>query len=439
MFDKLFGRTRKKTDVPDPDIHFGRYSDNNKSVEKVNRWTEADNLYKDKKFFESIDAFFDYLRDDEADNVVHERNGKEGRFQFFQGSKIVRGTYNEEQLSAEVSLAKMPNPSVPVMRRLLEMNFNLYYSRYSMDQDRLCMRFDSELDHANPSKLYYGLKELATKADKQDDLLVGDFVTLQPIDVDHITEIPDSEKAIKFDFVQKWITETLDYVVTLDADKLSGGIAYLLLALCYRIDYLVKPEGKVLHELEKIAELYFKKDERQVQEKNRDMVDMLRKFQEISKEDFFKGLYRSRHTFAIVMPQQYKTIADAVYNANQNVAWYRENNHPKIAEKICEYGICYCQYSYSLPKPVTEFIHIFMMVNYSDYFQALGFTEKLYIPADGSFDTETILEKIKQVQDRWKVKYPNLNFRTENIRFDDLVNFNFTFATELEFLNLDNK
>ena len=96
-------------------------------------------------------------------NVVYERNGAEGRFEFYQGSKIVRGNFNKEQLTAEVTLAKMPQPSVPVMRRLLEMNFNLYYSRFALDNDRLCMRFDSDIEGATPSKLYYGLKELSTK------------------------------------------------------------------------------------------------------------------------------------------------------------------------------------------------------------------------------------------------------------------------------------
>jgi glucose-6-phosphate 1-dehydrogenase len=57
----------------------------------VNRWTDADNLFKEKKYTESFDAFFDYLRDDAVQNVVYERNGAEGRFQFYQGSKIVRG------------------------------------------------------------------------------------------------------------------------------------------------------------------------------------------------------------------------------------------------------------------------------------------------------------------------------------------------------------
>ena len=50
MFGKLFGRSRKKAELQaGPAILFGRYSDNNKPLAQVNRWTDADNLYKGKK------------------------------------------------------------------------------------------------------------------------------------------------------------------------------------------------------------------------------------------------------------------------------------------------------------------------------------------------------------------------------------------------------
>ena len=98
----------------------------------------------------------------------------------------------------------------------------------------LCMRFDSEIKTANPNKLYYGLKELATKADKQDDLLVEEFTLLEPLDTEHVIPIPEAEKEIKYSFLQKWIKETLDYIDTVDAEKFSGGIAYLLLSLSFQ-------------------------------------------------------------------------------------------------------------------------------------------------------------------------------------------------------------
>ncbi len=436
MLDRIFGWGKKK-EGPQPDIIFGRYSDNNKPAGKVSRWTEADNLFKQKKYPESIDALFDYLRDDEIQNIVYERNGAEGRFEFFQGSKMVRGKFDREQLSAEVTLAKMPQPSVPVMRRLLEMNFSLYYSRFALDNNRLCMRFDCDIEGATPSKLYYGLKELSTKADKQDDLLVQDFDVLEKIDTEHITEVPFREKEVKYEFLQRWLKQTLDMAASVDADKFSGGISYIILSLIYRIDYLLCPEGKLLSEMERTAAIYFKKDERPPTEKNRDMMEELKKIQAKSKDEVFTYFFRSKHTFSIVAPQNYKAVADSIHAANQNLAWYRDNNYPFIASQVTEYGISYCQYSYSLPRMITDLFHLYMRVNYGDYFAALGFKEMLYDPIKNSFSQGAIFNKIRAIQEQWRSKYPRANFRSENLRFDNLVNFNHTFTTELEFLNMD--
>jgi hypothetical protein len=438
MLDKLFGWGKKKEEN-NPLIRFGRYSDNNKTIEKTNRWTDADNLFKDKKYQQSIDAFFDYVRDEEADNVKLTRNGDGFTFEIYQGSKIVRGKGDADHVVAEVSLAKMPQPSVPVMRRLLDQNFSLYYCRYALDGERLCMRFDSDLETANPNKLYYGLKELATKADKQDDLLVQDFSSLQMIDTDHISELPEAEKETKYAFTQKWISETLSYISTLDAEKFSGGIAYLLLTLVFRIDYLIRPEGKLQAELEKIAHIYFAKDEKPATEKNSSMIEAFKKYQEISKEDFFKNLFNSRSTFAIVAPQVHKSIADAIYGANNNMIWYKDNNYPFIAQQICEYGFSFSQYSYSLPKPLSELFKLFMQVNYADYFAALGFKNNYFDSANNKFDSEAIINTINNIQTAWRKKHPKLDFKTANLRFENLVNFNHTFTAEIEFLNFDNK
>jgi hypothetical protein len=436
MFDKLFSRGKKKKE-PDPDILFGRYSDNNKTLRQVSRWTDADNLFKEKKYTESFDAFFEYLRDGDAQNVVYERNGAEGRFQVYQGSKIVRGTFDGQQVKAEVTLAKMPQPSVPVMRRLLEMNFSLYYSRCALDNDRLNMRFDSNIEAANPSKLYYGLKELATRADKQDDLLVRDFTTLQTMDNEHVTSLPPQEKEVKYEYLQSWIKQTLDTIDALDKDKFSGGISYLLLTLVYRLDYMIKPEGVILYELEKIPAIYFKKDERPVIEKNRDMIEQFKVIQAKTKEEIFAGLFRSRHTFSIVTPQQHKVVADSIIAANQNMIWYRDNNYPFIANQVIEYGFAYCQYSYSLPRPISELFNLYMQANYSSYFLALGYPDSWYDPYKNEFNSEAIIERIKEIQLKWKEKYPNMDLKIQNIRFDNLVNFNHTFVTEIQLLNMD--
>lgn len=435
VFDRLFAWRKKKKVVPD--ILFGRYSDNNKNVAKVARWTEGDNLFKQQKYHECLDAFFDYLRDDEQQNIAYERNGNEGKFEFYQGSKIVRGDFDEENLQAQVTLARMPEPSVAVMRRLLEMNFNLYYSRYALDGDRLCMRFDTEMRTANPNKLYYGLKELATKADKQDDLLLEEFSLLQPLDIEHIIPISEVEKEVKYSFLQKWIRETLDYVNTIDAEKFSGGIAYLLLTLSFRIDYMITPEGKLLHDLEKTVDIYYRKDDKPITDKNTGMIEGFKRILELSREQVYPSLFRSKHVFSIVTPQNHKAISDAISNAAMNMVWYRDNNHQFIANKVLEYGFSFCQYSYSLPKPLSDLFRLFMQVNYPDYFTALGFSETLYDPLLNRFQEEEIEGEIENTVELWQKKYLKLNFNEKNLRFDSLVSFNHSFTTEIGNLNFD--
>ncbi len=440
MLDKIFSWSKKKPDEEvQPGIVFGRYSDNNKSVAKVEKWNAADNLFKEKKYYESISAFFEYLTDDELGNVRHQQEGNKGSFEFYQGSKIIRGHYDDKLFEAEGLLAAMPQPSVPVMRRLLEMNFTLYYTRYAINGDNISMLFDSDIQTANPSKLYYGLKELATKTDKQDDLLVQDFASLQAIDTEHLQIIPEAEKEVKYRYFRKWIEDTLGLINGVDQDKYSGGIAYLLLALAYRIDYLIVPEGKLLLALEKIVEIYFRKDDRPVTEKNQEMIDGYQKLLEKQKDDFYPFLFRSKFTFSIVTPQNFKTIADAIYNANQNVAWYKDNKLPDIASQISEYGLSYCQYSYSLPRPITEYFHLFMMINYGDFFRDMGYKEELYKKETGEYNRELIFQKIEETEARWREKYPELKLKTEKLKFDNEVAFNQSFTTEIEYLNLETK
>jgi len=84
----------------------------------------------------------------------------------------------------------METPATAVMRRLLEMNFSLFYTRSAMDENNtLCLVFDSEVSAASPNKLYYGMRELATKADRLDDMLLADFSNLKPVGIEHITTI----------------------------------------------------------------------------------------------------------------------------------------------------------------------------------------------------------------------------------------------------------
>jgi len=442
FLDKLFnlGKSEDKTTPAAPEaagIRFGHYSDNNKSLSKTKQWYVAEDFYKEKNITACLEAFFDYLRDEQEDNVRFEKTDSGYRFEIFQGTKIVYGDISDTEVRASVSLARMEKPSIPVMRRLLEMNYMLYYSRFALQDDKLCMLFDTPKETASPSKLYYGLKELATKADKQDDLLITDFNTLQAVDDSHVTAFGEQEKEVKYTYFVKWLEDTLNQVEALNQDSFSGGIAYILLTLLYRIDFLITPEGKLLNELERINTIYWaNKEEKTAVERNQMLKESLRKLQSWPKEEITRYFYRAKTTFAITVPKPYTEVVDNIRSSRENMQWYRENKYEGIAQRLLEYSLSYPQYSFSLPKPLTELFTLYMKINVPEFFYDLGLRDT-YV-REGVLQQADISAKIRSILGEFSDKYPHMNLDLGKLNFSTVLDFNVSLLTEMENLNFEN-
>lgn len=437
--DKLLGREPEGGDTGQPDdIRFGRYSDNNKSLHKTRRWYDAEDAFKEKKYVDSFRAFFDYLEDDEVKNVEFRQQGDRFSFEFFQGSKIVRGECDGSRVLAKVSLARMPQPGAAVMRHMLELNYSLFYSRAALDGDLLYMCFDSDMQSANPNKLYYGLKELATKADRQDDMLVADFRALEQVDVQHVMPLSSRELDVKFRYFRKWIEEGLQRIDQLNKDSFSGAISYLLLTILYRIDYLIAPEAKLLTDLEKINGIYWsKREELPVVERNQRMQDEFRKLLDWSKEDFEKNVYRTKATFAITNPPKPEKLKETIENSNQDSRWYIDNKYPDLAVVLTEYGLSYNQFSFSQPAVLSELFELFMRVLHPGFFDELGRQKMLYRPDSRQFAKGDIQQRIQQIVSRHKEKHPYLSFAVERLNFESLYSFTISYSQQVAMLNLD--
>ena len=61
------------------------------------------------------------------------------------------------------------------------------------------------------------------------------------------------------------------------------------------------------------------------------------------------------------------------------------------------------------------------------------------IKKKNEFAPNEIIDNIKSIQAAWKEKYPLMDFKTQNLRFDSLTNFDLTFTNEIEFLNMEPK
>ena len=234
FFSRLFS-ARKPAKKP-PDIEFGRFTDGYKSEVKYDAWDEAIDYFEKGDYPASFRSFFSYLSDDHDSNVQYEETDDGFGFSILQGSKKITGFTNERTFKAEGKIAHASDLNIGLMRRLIESNYNLKYGRYSLDdQQNITIVFDSIVVDASPYKLYYGLKEIALAADKQDDLLIEEFDMLKPINTSHIIDLPTSEKEVKLRYLRAEIDAVLSYIKEgrLNPIQYPGGITYLLLDTIY--------------------------------------------------------------------------------------------------------------------------------------------------------------------------------------------------------------
>jgi hypothetical protein len=440
LFSKITAFFRNnKVIKPISDLRFGRYSDNNKTVQQTKQWAQALELYNNKEYDKSIDLFFNYLTDTQENNINYTKNENEHTLILYQGTKKIHGTIANNELTANVQVAEMKTPIIAVMRKLLEQNHTLSHSKYVLHDGIIQMQFTTAIKNASPNKLYYALRELATKADKQDDLLIHEFDNIKSIDDDHVKPFAKGEAEIKYTYFVKWITNTLQQCDDLNQDTYSGAIAYLLLTLLYRIDYLICPEGKLLQKVEEINNCYWENKDENVDSvyRNEILKKGLRDILHWSKEDVCKCFYRARATFAANTPRLFTDLIDNIKSANENMVWYKEKKQTDIANKIMEYGLLYNQFAYSLPSFFTDLILVYMRINYAYFFKELQYDISLYNETNNQLNQQEIKKAINYIIDNEKNKYKKLIFNVDKLDFTDLCNFNASFVKQIEMLQLE--
>lgn len=440
LFQKIFGGTEEQ--VTEPNIRFGRYSDSYKEEEHYESWNQSLEAFEAASYLEAYEAFFKYLKDGEEENVRYEIKERKLYFEFFQGSKRIYGTADRKKLTATAKIAQTAQLNVAFLRRLLEQNFNLKYSRFALDEEKnICITFDTYTLDGSPYKLYYALKELATNADKQDDLLVEEFRNvLKEVENKHLIAIPEQEKLIKYTFIKEKIQRTLTIIEQgkLDAKQYPGAIAYLLLDLTYRLDYLIQPQGYMMETLERIHRKYFEGKTNTV-EKNKMLQQEFQTLLDRSKEDYFREFYRTTATFGITSPENHNRVATFIEGELPNMDWYNENGYPEIALAILGYIVGYCMFNYAIPKPDRALFDLYYKIVEPKFYKSLGFNVAYYNSDDQRFNTKTIRKAFEQIKASNAAQFPSFNPSVSKLKFDSLPNFTRSYLLMIHDLDLTKK
>jgi len=419
---------------------FGRFSDGFKPKQKIDKWTECDKAYAEKNYVVSYPAFLEYLKDDELNNVSYTFDGKQVSFEAMQGSKVLRGLIDiaNNKITAEATVAKLDKKSVAALRKLLEMNFKLNYSRFALKgDDTIVIKFDADLDGGHPRKLYYAFKEVANRADKQDDLLTSDFANaLSIVDNSHITHETEAHKETKYKYLIKWCNDFLARVPQLEEKNLDGGAAYLLLNLIYKIDFLINPEGKLMDDLERMNSIYWRQGDAGTRERNREMIAILKEILARDKAEIMKDFYHSVTTFAIARPASHDDVINSINGTNPNHEWYKTNNYPDIALATVEYGLSYCSFQYGLPEITKGWIALMYQILEPDFFTEMGYGEKLYDHTANTFNIPGIMAKVYQIQSDSHTYFPYINLPgAGELKYTSLLDFLLSYTTAITNLN----
>ena len=422
LLDRLFGEDEIVKDLPA--LKFGRYSDAYKSTAQYDHWDEAISLFDKDKYFESYEHFFEYLKDENESNLDWSKDGTDLNFEILQGSKIIKGQANNKRVTVNTKVAKCTSLNVGFLRRLVEVNFDLKYCRYAIDEENsIVLIFTSLSIDSSPYKLYYALKELSTQADKLDDLLVDEFQSLEPINDSKIIPLSEKIKKTKYEYTLKWIKETLEKIdqEALFAEKYPGGIAYLLLNLCYKLDYLTKPEGYMMEALERIHRLYFEKNKKRTIERNGILISEFQDLLERQESDFNKEFYDVQCTFGITTAVAQAKVVSFIDGEITNMNWYLDNGHDAIALSVPGYIIGYCLFNFAVPLPTRQYFHLYHQIMDQDYFNDLGYGLNMVNVND--LNKKDIVRKIQKISKKYRSTYPRLVPDTDLLDFRGKARF----------------
>lgn len=422
FISRLFNN--KKVIQAPPDVEFGRFSDSYKTEARYDAWDRAIQQFEEGNYFNSFANFFEYLTDDHQSNVSFQIKGDELTFTILQGSKKISGFANAHTIKAEGKIAHARELSIGFMRRLIESNYNLKYGRYCIDgEQNLTIVFDSITLDASPYKLYYGLKEIALAADKQDDLLIEEFESLEPIHTTHILDISEKEKDIKLAFLRRKSQEALEYVKTgkLNPVQYAGGITYMLLDTIYRLDFLIRPEGFTMEAFERMHRNFFAADGFTSQQKNHQLVKDLIALQERPDEKIRAELYRTISTFGILGVTNHERLRDLIQGELENMVWYAENGYPEIALSVPGYIVGHALFNYSLPEPDKDLFMLYYQIMEPEYFSSLGFDTGYMIQE--KINRHLVKDAISYIVHTWQKKYPKLNPDLSILQFGNQMQF----------------
>ncbi len=428
FFNQFFTKKRKE----DLNINLGKYSDRNKTLKQLKYWSECIDLYDEKKYIESAEKFFLFVKSPKIENLSFIKKESKIVFEFYQGSKKINGFYTKKQIYVSSDIVKTKNNNAKLAKKLLNINYELKFCHFSAKKNTIICELNLITSHTNPITLYYALRELAISADRYDDIISIDFKEVTPVNISHIIPLKKNELLTKIKYFRSWSEELFDYLKSLEPAKFIGARAFMMMSYIFRIFYLLSPEGKMLEKIKNIYKKFYTGKKLEI-ERNAEVFNEIKKLSNLTDEEIKDSLYFVYSTFPVVPPTQPIVLQEFVKKEIDKIHWYEDNNYKKTAIAVTDYIIGYAYYNFGNEAVIDELFQIYWEVINSDFFNDLNIPN---VPVEKNRISYFVLnQRFNSINLAAKKEYPKFYFNLKHLNLSSKQEFAKSFIYEILNLN----
>jgi len=395
--------------------------------------------FENKEILNAYEYFLNSLQnftDDIANNnIVINKDDNELNFELYQGTAKIIGKISAEHFYAEVILVKKIEANVALKRYILERNYQLTYARYSTDNEYIKLKLFHDNITMSPQKIFFPIRELALNADFDKEHIKSEFrVELE--DIGHIEIIDDDELQIKYKYIQRWIDELEEKVLTLPSNDNSNMQAFLYLNLLFKLDYILVPRFDIYQKLNKKVLAYFGEEGGTIESKNEELKRYVLELKEIKYKEFSQNFYNAKYTFNPIEKTSHDDVVNFITESLLKIRWYKNNRYHQIIPTIYNYIAFYSLYNYGLNTVTKDLFHLLIEVQNPDIFAELGYTS-YYNKEKESFAIKEIKAKISAIIKPNQERFQELVDFGNELNFNSMNEFCNSFYQQIQNLNFE--
>jgi len=423
---------KPKTTEVQPKIQMGRYEPIYFDSPHQDLWNQATSAFAARQYLKAYTHLLDYLKNKDNDNVAYVTKKGILKFRILQGSTTVYGYCDYRKMIVSAPIVQLTSSSSEFLQSLLRSNYYFQFCKYSIDdKDQVTLVFDTFVEDGSPQKVLAALTELALEADKKDDIWLSQYEGLSKVKRNDMQVVNERIGKIMTQFVQSSYQNAINELKSNPYyHDYPGAVSYILLGLLYKLDFLVKPEGKMMEVINEAQSLFFDSTADTVESKNSKIMNLIEYLASMTYADFKVELYHTTVTFSPNQARSHRRWTDIIIAQNNDLKWYENQGRDAIVIAICDYIVGFSLYNYTLSDPLKPLLKLYYEVMETEYFAALGYDYKYILK--GELNKSNILKALTQIIKKFKTNHPNLDLNSKLLRFDSKAQFAKSYLMMLE-------